>query len=289
MDRRSRKPLHDVITAVRLGKPVANAALAAGQCRAPPALARAAGGGVSARCWPPRCRLAQRCTFSLRRDFIQLPAGDGAPGLNRPSRRCKRLHLEGAHERYPQGVPQKVQDLLDKELRADRAMPLRDVLSDGARHRALCRRRKRHPLPGPGLGGQLGGVLLPGHHRHGPHAVQPAAGALHQRKPQATSRPTSMWTSSTSGAKRSSSTSTPSTAASAPPLPPWSSATAPAVPSATWARRWACPSRWSMRLPASTTGLTKSLAEDRLEELAQRWAWRWCAPRPLWLALAQAS
>ena len=75
-----------------------------------------------------------------------------------------------------------------------------------------------HPLPGPRLGGELGGVLLPRHHRGRSGAHVGAVRALHLAR-SATSRPTSTSTSSTSGARRSSSTSTGSTAASAPRSP----------------------------------------------------------------------
>jgi error-prone DNA polymerase len=71
------------------------------------------------------------------------------------------LTWAGADERYPQGVPQKVQNLLDKELALIARVRVRDVLSDGARHRALCQ-ESADPVSGPGLGRQFGGLLLLG-------------------------------------------------------------------------------------------------------------------------------
>ena len=59
--------------------------------------------------------------------------------------------------------------------------------------------RARHPVPGPRLGGQLGGVLGAGHHRGRPAAGHHAGRALHLAS--ATSRPTSTSTSSTSAAR----------------------------------------------------------------------------------------
>jgi hypothetical protein len=94
--------------------------------------------------------------------------------------------------------------------RPDRRACLRILLPHRARHRAL-RPRARHPVPGPRLGGQLGGVLLPVHHRGRPRSQHPCCSSASSRA-SATSRPTSTSTSSTSGARKSSSTSTASTA-----------------------------------------------------------------------------
>jgi error-prone DNA polymerase len=60
-------------------------------------------------------RLVHRCTFNLREISYNYPQETVAAG-EPPIQTLTRLALEGAHERYPQGIPQKVQDLLDKEL-----------------------------------------------------------------------------------------------------------------------------------------------------------------------------
>ena len=77
-------------------------------------------------------------------------------------------------------------------------------------------RVERHPLSGPRLGGQFGDLLLPRHHRCRPERAE----LLFERlcRWSAASRPTSTSISSTSGAKRSSSTSIRNIVASTPAL-----------------------------------------------------------------------
>ena len=116
MDRRSRKPLHDVITAVRLGKPVDQCgfelqANAERHLRSRLQLTRV----FAQELLDATLRLVHRCTFNLREISYNYPQETVAAG-EPPIQTLTRLALEGAHERYPQGIPQKVQDLLDKEL-----------------------------------------------------------------------------------------------------------------------------------------------------------------------------
>ncbi len=116
MDRRSRKPLHDVITAVRLGRPVAQCgfelqANAERHLRSRLQLARV---------FPPdlldaTLTLAQRCTFDLREISYNFPSSIVPQGES-PIQALTRLTYTGAADRYPGGLPQKVQDLLVKEL-----------------------------------------------------------------------------------------------------------------------------------------------------------------------------
>ncbi len=90
------------------------------------------------------------------------------------------LAWAGAAWRYPGGVPQKVVDLLNKELALDRGARLPELLPHRARHRALGA-QPGHPLPGPRLGGQLVGLLLPRRHRRRSLQARPrrAVRALH--------------------------------------------------------------------------------------------------------------
>ena len=79
-------------------------------------------------------------------------------------------------------------------------------------------REQRHPVPGPRLGGQFGGVFCAGHHRGRSGAAAACCSSASCRR-NATSRRTSTSTSSTSGARKCCSTSTASTAANAPRWP----------------------------------------------------------------------
>ena len=99
-----------------------------------------------------------------------------------------------------------------------RGQGLPGLLPDRARDR-LVRARPRHPLPGPRVGGQLGGLLRARHHRGRSGEVRapvralplhdPQRGAGHRRRLRLPA-----------GARRSSSTSTPSTAGATPPRSP---------------------------------------------------------------------
>ena len=98
------------------------------------------------------------------------------------------------------GIPDKVRDLIEHELRADRAARLRPLFSDRPRHRAVCP-APRHPVPGARLGRQFGRLLLPRHHRGRSRRASTCCSSA-SSAPRATSRPTSTSISSTSGARR---------------------------------------------------------------------------------------
>ncbi|MDP1886007.1 error-prone DNA polymerase [Polaromonas sp.] len=116
---RSRKPLHDVMTAVRLGKTVHQCGFAL-QANAeahlrprmrladiyPPDLLRAT------------LAVAARCSFSLDeiRGMYRYPRNDMVPEAETPAQCLRRLTGEGARERYPDGVPEKIQTQIDYEL-----------------------------------------------------------------------------------------------------------------------------------------------------------------------------
>ena len=112
----------------------------------------------------------------------------------------------------------------------DRGTRLLRLLPDHVRDRPLLP-RAADPVPGTRLGGQLRGVLLPGHHRRRPGAHGPAVRAL-PCPASAPSRPTSTWISVTAAAKRRSSSCTASTGGNARPWSPTWCATAPNRPSA---------------------------------------------------------
>jgi error-prone DNA polymerase len=116
MHARSRKPLQDVITAVRLGKPVAECGFAL-QANAEAHLRSRL---RLASIYPPELLantlvVAGRCRFSLDEIKYNYPLETVPAGLT-PTQGLRRLSLEGARTRYPQGIPMKVRRALVKEL-----------------------------------------------------------------------------------------------------------------------------------------------------------------------------
>ena len=113
---RSRKPLQDVITAVRIGQPVAGCGFAL-QANAERHLRRRA---RLAEVFPAELLantlvIAQRCRFELEEVRYNYPQETVPAGMT-PIAALRRLTYEGAHQRYPQGVPPEVVALLEKEL-----------------------------------------------------------------------------------------------------------------------------------------------------------------------------
>ncbi|MCK7580272.1 MAG: hypothetical protein MZV65_34615 [Chromatiales bacterium] len=150
------------------------AAVRASRCSPTPsatcARARAWPRSTRPSCWPHtlRDRRALRasrstsCATSTRRRSC--PPGDTPAQLAAPADRggrCARATRRACRAA--------VRAPIEHELALIAELQLRAVLPHRARHRAL-RARARHPVPGPRLGGQLGGLLLPGHHRGGPGA-----------------------------------------------------------------------------------------------------------------------
>ena len=116
---RSRKPLHDVMTAIRLGKPVhacGFALQANAEAHLRPRMRLA---GI----YPPELlcatlEIAARCSFNLDeiRKLYLYPQQDIVPRAETPAQCLRRLTAEGAHQRYPGGVPEKIQTQLAHEL-----------------------------------------------------------------------------------------------------------------------------------------------------------------------------
>ena len=113
---RSRKPLQDVLSAVRLGQPVAACgfalqANAEAHLRAPARLAHI---------YPPQLlantlAVAARCRFSLDELRYQYPLEAVLPGQT-PAQTLRQFTFEGALTRYPQGLPEAVHTQLMHEL-----------------------------------------------------------------------------------------------------------------------------------------------------------------------------
>ncbi len=113
---RSRKPLQDVITAVRLGLPVAQCGFALQPHAERHLRQRVRLAGI----YPPELlqatvQIAQRCTFSLDEIKYQYPQETVPPGMT-PAQGLAWLTHAGAAGRYPQGVPDAVQAQLAREL-----------------------------------------------------------------------------------------------------------------------------------------------------------------------------
>ncbi len=113
---RSRKPLQDVITAVRLGRPVADCGFALQPNAERHLRSRLRLGGI----YPPELlantlMVAERCNFSLEEIKYRYPLETVPPGLT-PTQALAQLTFEGAAQRYPQGIPDSVRQQLAREL-----------------------------------------------------------------------------------------------------------------------------------------------------------------------------
>lgn len=113
---RSRKRLHDVMTAIRLGKPVHACGFALQPNAERHLRPRARLGAIH----PPdllaaTLAVARRCTFRLEEVQYNYPREAVIEGLT-PSQTLARLTREGAAWRFPNGVPARIQAFIDKEL-----------------------------------------------------------------------------------------------------------------------------------------------------------------------------
>ncbi|MDD5333681.1 MAG: error-prone DNA polymerase [Rhodoferax sp.] len=116
MHLRSRKPLQDVMTAVRLGQPVSECGFAL----QPNAEAHLRSRQRLAAIYPPELLantllVAQRCHFSLDQLRYQYPLETMLPGLT-AAQTLRQFTLEGAVKRYPQGLGSTVQQQIEHEL-----------------------------------------------------------------------------------------------------------------------------------------------------------------------------
>jgi error-prone DNA polymerase len=148
MHARSRKRLQDVITAVRLGKPVAEC----GQELQ----------GNAERQMRQRVRLAEvhapellsntlevkgRCKFSIEEIKYDYPRETVPEGMT-PTQGLRHLTMEGAATRYPDGVPGKVTRLLEKELKLIEEcnyemffLTVHDIVRFARKEKILCQGR----------------------------------------------------------------------------------------------------------------------------------------------------
>jgi len=113
---RSRKRLHDVLTAIRLGKPVAQC----GQALAPNAERSLRLRMRLAQLYPGELlegslRIAERCDFSLQSLKYEYPA-ELVPEEHSPASWLKKLTEDGLRRRFPGGVEAKVREMAEREL-----------------------------------------------------------------------------------------------------------------------------------------------------------------------------
>jgi len=117
MHLRSRRRLQDVLTAVRLGKPVAQC----GQALHPNGERHLRLRLRLARLYPPELlaesvAIAERCRFCLDELKYEYPS-ELVPEGHTPASWLRQLTEEGLRRRFPGGVPPKVADLVEHELR----------------------------------------------------------------------------------------------------------------------------------------------------------------------------
>jgi error-prone DNA polymerase len=116
MHLRSRKRLHDVLTAIRLGKPVAQC----GQALHPNAERSLRLRMRLAQLYPGELleesvRIAERCHFSLDELRYEYPA-ELAPQGHTPASWLRQLTEEGLRRRFPAGVEPRVREMVEHEL-----------------------------------------------------------------------------------------------------------------------------------------------------------------------------
>ena len=116
MHRRSRKPLQDTLTAIRLGKPIADC----GHDLQPSAERHLRSRLRLALTYPPELlaetlRVAARCAFSLDELRYRYPKEVVPSGETADSYLRRRVY-EGAGRRWPHGLDARMQDLLEHEL-----------------------------------------------------------------------------------------------------------------------------------------------------------------------------
>ena len=174
-----RRPLLDTLTAIRLGTRVDQPPARPWRRTGSTTCTTAPNWPASTRrtCWRRPWRVAAACRFSLDElryeypDELVPPGDDGGGPSAPPDPGGRRPALAGRGPAAGAGPDR-------ARAGPDRGTGLRALFPHGPRHRRL-RPLPRHPLPGPGLRRQLGGLLLSRHHGGGPGADGDALRALH--------------------------------------------------------------------------------------------------------------
>ena len=124
--------------------------------------------------------IAEACDFSLDELRYEYPDDEGSPG-DTPGRRAAASDPGGRGNPLSARCPRRGRPPGCLRARPDRRARLRGLFPDRPRHRPF-RAEPRDPVPGPRVGGQLGGLLLPRHHRGRPEPAGSPVRALRQRR-----------------------------------------------------------------------------------------------------------
>ena len=119
MHKRSRKPLHDVMTAIKLGRAVHECGFALqvnAEAHLRPRMRLA--GIYPASLLRATLQVAARCNFNLDeiRNLYRYPRDDMVPPAETPARWLRRLTWQGAQRRYARRIPHKIRAQLGFEL-----------------------------------------------------------------------------------------------------------------------------------------------------------------------------
>ncbi|MET0311221.1 MAG: error-prone DNA polymerase [Burkholderiaceae bacterium] len=148
MHRRSRKPLHDVLTAVRLGRTVR----ACGQELEVNAQRSLRSRLELGKLYPDDVRLAtlevmKRCSFDLTEIQYDYPLEAVPKGMT-PTEGLRHLTIQGALKRYPEGIPFRVRRLMLKELKLIAFcryemffLTVHDIVREARERKILCQGR----------------------------------------------------------------------------------------------------------------------------------------------------
>ncbi len=175
-----RRQLQDVVTCIREHLTIDKAGRRlAGQCRAP-----SEGPAEMARLFrdapeaiEETSALDAALTFSLDQLRYEYPEESRA-GFATPQDALVHLAWEGAATRYPDGIPDSVRHTLEHELALIAKLDYAPYFLT-VHHIVDLRPQPEHSLSGSRVGGELGGLLLPAHHRCRSARRAPAVRALH--------------------------------------------------------------------------------------------------------------
>ncbi len=158
-----------------------------------PALGGGDGPAVRA-CAPGGPRRGDRGRRAGRAVRIRAGAHRAAAAAVRRARRAHRGQLAAAVDHGRGARPLRVGRARAARVRPDRARAeshcppdVSGLLPGGARHRPVLP-GQHHPVPGPGIGGQLRGLLRPGRHRGGPGGQRAAVRAFPVAGPRRAAR-----------------------------------------------------------------------------------------------------
>lgn len=145
---RSRKPLHDTLQSIRIGKPIAECGLelepnAEQHLRQRLRLAQVYPRGLLEQ----TLEVAAHCTFSLDALRYQYP-DELVPASETPSSHLRKLTYQGAAQRYPDGIPAKIMSLIEHELALIQELQYEpyflfaaEIVAFARRERILCQGR----------------------------------------------------------------------------------------------------------------------------------------------------